>query len=83
MQTGIAIMTRYAGPTATKGGRIIATCKRDSQTVYRAVVAYDHSLSTAQNHATAAAAIIAKTAAPWRLLAAGSTPDGYSFVAGV
>ena len=38
MITGLTIETAYHGPTNTRGSRISATCKRDSDRIYRKFV---------------------------------------------
>lgn len=38
---GPTIITRYLGATDHKCSRIVATCKRDRETTWRAVVPYD------------------------------------------
>jgi hypothetical protein len=50
-----AILTRYAGPTNTRGGRIIATWDGG-----RLTRPYDHALSAPGNHAAAALAAFTK-----------------------
>lgn len=47
--------TRYAGPTDTRGGRVIA---KHMTTGKRAVVAWDHALDVYDNHARAAVVIL-------------------------
>jgi hypothetical protein len=55
----IAITTRYAGPTDTRGSRIVATChKLDGKRVTR-TRSYDHSTGTSENlHAAAVALMV-------------------------
>lgn len=57
---GFAIRTTFRGPTNTRGSRVCATYKRDSQQTYRATVSWDHSCDAEQNHARAAQALINK-----------------------
>jgi len=52
LDTYTAIVTRYHGPTNTRGSRIVARTRH-----FRVVVAYDHSLSLTQNHLRAADAL--------------------------
>jgi hypothetical protein len=52
-----AIRTRFAGPTNTRGSRIIADAG-DRQS--RVTVDYDHALNTDQNHAYAAVLVTRK-----------------------
>ena len=50
-----AITTKYAGPTNTRGTRIIAKAAAG-----RVSVGYDHALNLEDNHAAAAQALAAK-----------------------
>lgn len=50
-----AIVTRYHGPTNTRGSRISATAEAG-----RIYVAYDYALDATENHAAAARAFAAK-----------------------
>jgi hypothetical protein len=82
---GLAIETRYLGPTDHKGSRIAATCKRDSETTFRAVVPYDHSTDCLGAHYVAALAVLAKIEAQndcysFTLQAVAGTERGYAFV---
>lgn len=52
-----AITTRYAGPTNTRGSRIIA--KANAGTI---TIPYPHELNTEQGHAKAARALVEKLA---------------------
>ena len=56
---GVIIETRYIGPTDTKGSRISAVCKRDSERTYRKTVSYSHGRSSEDNHLAAAEAVMA------------------------
>jgi hypothetical protein len=56
---GPVIVTRYLGPTSTRGSRVVATHKRDAETTYRKVVEWDHALDGPENHRAAADALIA------------------------
>lgn len=49
-----SIVTKYHGPTNTKGSRLAARCAAK-----RIVVAYDYELNAGENHAAAAAALAA------------------------
>lgn len=51
-----AILTRYLGPTDTRGSRVKATAGGGSSVM----VPWDHSLNADDNHAAAAAALAAK-----------------------
>jgi hypothetical protein len=68
-----AIRTKFAGPTDTRGARIIATSHYG-----RTVFAYDHALSAGENHAAAAAAHVSARLRPRGsfALTSGSLPDG-------
>ena len=50
-----AIITKYQGPTYTKGSRVKATCDAGSITLQ-----WDHALNTQENHEVAAAALRVK-----------------------
>ncbi len=54
-----AIRTKFAGPTNTRGSRIIATSHYG-----RTVCAYDYALSAGENHAAAAAAHVSARMSP-------------------
>jgi len=56
---GLIIETRFLGPTDTRGSRITAVCKRDSDRTYRKTVDYRHRLSSEANHQAAAEAVMA------------------------
>lgn len=77
-----AIITRFIGPSDTRGSRISAattTNKPSTGKPERRVVPYDHALSIYANHkrAAVACAIYAGLAGEWH---AGSTENGYVFV---
>jgi len=81
---GLAVVTRFAGPTNARGSRVIATCKRDNETTFRATVEYDHAVGTLEAHYSAALACLAKIETQndcysFRFQAVASTVDGYSF----
>jgi hypothetical protein len=73
-----AIITKFLGPTNTKGSRIKATSWVDSVTV-----SYNHALNVLDNHRAAADALCAKRGDGWRIVASASMPDGrgYAFTA--
>ena len=56
---GVIIETRYIGPTDTKGSRISAVCKRDSDRTYRKTVSWNYGKESADNHLAAAEAVMA------------------------
>lgn len=69
-----AIVTKYRGPTNSRGSRIIASADAG-----RIVVPLNYSKSTAENHAAAAAALCAKFG--WQgELVQGGMPDGKGYV---
>jgi hypothetical protein len=69
-----AIVTKYAGPTNTRGSRIIAKCEAGSVTI-----PYPHELSGEDVHRKAAEALCAKLKWEGKLIG-GSTKTGYVFV---
>lgn len=70
-----AIITKYIGPTNTKGSRI----KARSESGHTLIVHYDDALNTEQNHRAAAMALAAKL--DWKgTYHGGGIPDGYAFV---
>ncbi len=64
-----AIVTKYHGPTNTRGARISAQSAGG-----RVSVSYDHELTSGQNHAKAAATLAAKLGWSGRMVGGGS-PD--------
>lgn len=50
-----AIQTKYHGPTNTRGSRLTAKCDAGQAWTH-----YDHALTGQENHAAAAAALLAK-----------------------
>jgi hypothetical protein len=52
-----AIRTWFAGPTNTRGSRVIADA---GDSASRVTLSWDHALNSEQNHATAAMAVVAK-----------------------
>jgi len=83
---GDAILTRYAGPTNTRGSRIIATLDIGSSSdgrrrVRTAVVGYDDALSTGMpNHARAAEELARRVGWTCQLAGAWLRSDVYVFV---
>ena len=69
-----AILTKYMGPTGSRGGRIIA--KADAG---RVIVPWDHGVGTYENHEAAAYAFCRKKGWSGRL-AGGSIGNGYVWV---
>ena len=66
-QLGLTIETRFLGPTNTRGSKISAVCKRDSDRTYRKTVNYQHSLNGSENHEAACLALIEKMDADLRI----------------
>ena len=60
--TGPVIITRYIGPTNTRGSRVVATHRRDSSRSgcfpWRTVISWQHELSAEENHRAAADKLI-------------------------
>ena len=55
----IAITTRYAGPTDTRGSRVVATCHTPEGKRLTRARSYDHSTGTSENlHAGAVALMV-------------------------
>jgi hypothetical protein len=72
-----AIITKYLGPTNSRGARVKATAQVGSVTV-----GWDYALNAEQNHERAMEALAAKFDWPMSRFAGGATPDGrgYAFV---
>ena len=70
-----AIVTKYHGPTNTRGSRISASDSDGN----RVSVSYDHALSREDVHRVAAEALCTKMKWTGRLVA-GGLRDGYAFV---
>lgn len=72
-----AIITKYLGPTDTKGSRFKAPCSAGSVTV-----SYDYSLGSTENHQAAAQALCEKLgwttdrAPGFQHMVSGGLPDG-------
>lgn len=88
---GITIETAYHGPTDTRGSRISATCKRDSDVIYRKSLNYQSELNGSENHLAAAEALMAIIDAdtaypgcePFRIVArgyGGRSDAGYQYI---
>ena len=91
MILGFTIETAYHGPTDTRGSRISATCKRDSDRIYRKYVSYQHELNSPENHLAAAKELMAvmdkelayTDCEPMRIVArgfGGRSEAGYHFI---
>lgn len=71
-----AIVTKFHGPTDTRGSRVSARAEAG-----RVMVSWDHRLNQAANHAEAANALIAKLGWEGRWICAGMPgTSGYVFV---
>ena len=92
MILGITIETAFLGPTDTKGSRISATCKRDSNKTYRKIMDYRHDLNSEANHLRVAGFLMKdmdadttyEGAESFRIVARGSggrVNAGYHFIA--
>lgn len=85
LSRGLAIETKYLGPTDFKGSRVSARCRRDSELTYRAVVSYDHSLGCLEAHYAAALEVLRKIEGQndsfsFTLQVAAPTEKGYIFI---
>ena len=71
-----AIKTRYAGPTDTRGSRVIAQCQAGKLTWH-----WDYGLNPAANHQAAAQALAAKLGWDGRWIGGANVKgDGFVFV---
>jgi len=85
LQRGLLITTKYVGATDSKGSRIVATCKRDSDTTFRAYVAYDDMHGSLDAHYLGALAVLRKIEAQnehfaFTIQSVGSAADTYAFI---
>ena len=85
LQRGLLITTKYVGPTDFKGSRIVATCKRDNDTTFRATVSYDDTHGQLDAHYLGALAVLRKIEAQndrydFQIQSIGSSADCYAFV---
>ena len=83
---GPLIITRYLGPTNYRGSRVVATHKRDSETVWRVTLSWDHVLNSTENHQAAAVALMQRWpfgdgSEAFVLVARGHDHDCYAWVA--
>jgi hypothetical protein len=82
---GLAIETRFLAPTNHRGSRVVAVCRRDSETVLRATVSYSYEGSPLDCHYDAALACLAKVEAQndhfsFRFQCCAATDRGYLFI---
>ena len=82
---GLAIETRFLGPTDHRGSRVVAVCRRDSETVFRATVSYYYEGSPLDCHYEAALACLMKIEAQndcfsFRFQCCTATERGYLFI---
>jgi hypothetical protein len=83
---GPIIITRYLGPSNTRGARVTATHKRDSEITWRKTICWDHALDGSENHHAAALALVqswglGEGQEPWVLIGRGHDHDAYYFLA--
>jgi len=69
-----AIITKFLGPTNTKGSRIKATSWDASVTV-----TYNYALDSLNNHRAAADAVCASMGDEWKIVASALMPDGHGY----
>ncbi len=81
MLTGPIIRTRYAGPTDSRGSRVVADHRRDSETVWRVTIPWDHALSSEQNHENAAARLLSRFSLPMVIAGRGHDHAAYWWLA--
>ena len=58
IQRGFTVTTKFLGPTNTKGSRVKATYKRDSELTWTATTHWNHSIDAEQNHQACAQQLI-------------------------
>lgn len=71
-----AIMTKYHGPTNTRGARITA----ESEAGHKISIPYPHELHDEEKHRTAAAALCDRLGWPVENLRGGAWRNGWVFV---
>ena len=79
----LAIHTKYIGPTNTRGARIKATCIRDKDSKWTAIVSFEYSADSETRHSLAAKALLAKFAPGLQeetLWCCGNTLDNLGYV---
>ena len=64
-----AIVTKYLGPTDSRGARVKAVCEAGTVTL-----PWDHGLHTCENHEAAAMALCAKLGWAWEHFKGGGLP---------
>ena len=80
---GPIIRTRFLGPSNTRGSRIVAEHKRDSDTKWRKIIPKHYGSSDWENHRDAACALIHESPMrDWQvvLVACGHDADGYFWI---
>jgi hypothetical protein len=82
---GLLITTRYSGATDRRGSRIIATCKRDNDTTFRAEVPYEDLHGQLDAHYQGALAVLRKIEAQndrasFTIQTVAASADCYAFV---
>lgn len=81
MLIGPIIRTRYAGPTDRRGSRVIADHRRDSETVWRATVPWDHALNAEANHEAAARRLLNRFSLSMAIAGRGHDDAAYYWLA--
>lgn len=81
MLTGPIIRTRFAGPTNSRGSRVIADHRRDSETVWRVTIPWDHAASSEKNHELAARILADRFSRPMILAGRGHDHAAYYWLA--
>lgn len=81
MLTGPIIRTRYIGPTDRRGSRVIADHRRDSETVLRVTIPWDHAASSEKNHELAARILADRFSQPMKLAGRGHDDSAYWWLA--
>jgi hypothetical protein len=79
----LAIHTKYIGPTNTRGARIKATCIRDKDSKWTAIVSFEYAADSETRHSLAAKALLAKFAPGLQeetLWCCGNTLDNLGYV---
>ncbi len=80
MDYGIAIETKYQGPTNTKGARIVAVSMFQGERV-RTTLDYDHAANGEANHEAAARKLLRRASPnPRKLVGVGESPTGRGYV---
>ena len=79
----LAIHTKYIGPSNTRGARIKATCTRDKDSKWTAIVSFEYGSDSQTRHSLAAQALLVKYAPQLQseqLWCCGNTLDNLGYV---